>query len=254
MKKVLAVLLLIFSFNLFAGIYKVYFVNGGILVLKEKPDFSKKRVIGETPDGKKIVFLKKLVDFEKTEKANRPKVDKKEKRAIKEEKKKTVTAVTPKSATQKQPLIITAATIGKKANEKKKKTTKKETNPFMSWKNEVSDRDIASDSVPASPTEEIGEKEAENYWRTQFKKINASIKQTEENLKKVKEQLNSLMTEKLNTDDNIVIMRINGEMQKLENKKKKLENNLKQLKKQKEELKEKARKSGALPGWYRDLL
>ncbi len=136
----------------------------------------------------------------------------------------------------------------------KKKTTKKETNPFMSWKNEVSDRDIASDSVPASPTEEIGEKEAENYWRTQFKKINASIKQTEENLKKVKEQLNSLMTEKLNTDDNIVIMRINGEMQKLEKKKIELENDLKKLKKQKEELKEKARKSGALPGWYRDLL
>ena len=253
MKKVLAVLLLIFSFNLFAGIYKVYFVNGGILVLKEKPDFSKKRVIGETPDGKKIVFLKKLVDFEKTEKANKPKEIKKQPQG-KKEKKKSVIVVPSKSTAKKKPLIITEATIGKKANEEKKKTTKKETNPFMSWKNEVSDRDIASDSVSASPTEGMGEKEAENYWRTQFKKINASIKQTEENLKKVKEQLNSLMTEKLNTDDNIVIMRINGEMQKLENKKKKLENNLKQLKKQKEELKEKARRSGALPGWYRDLL
>ncbi len=250
MKKVFMLLLFIFSINLFAGIYKVYFVNGGILVLKEKPDFSKERVIGETPDGKKIVFLKKLVDFEKTEKANRPKKIKKETQG-KKEKKKSVIVVSSKSTAKKQPLIITEATVGKKDKEKKKKSIK-EQNPWMSWKNETAEKDVVSDSN--SSTTGMSEEEAKKYWRSQFSRINSAIKETQTKINAIQEELNRLMTDKLNTDDNIVIMRINGEMQKLEKKKKELENNLNKLKKQKEELQDKARKSGALPGWYRDLL
>ncbi len=248
MKKVLILLLLVFSFNLFAGIYKVYFVNGGILVLKEKPDFSKERVIGITPDGKKIVFLKRLVDFEKTEKANQPKKAEKEKKA---EKKKAITIIPSKPTNKKPPLIITEATIGKKDKDKKKKN-KKEQHPWMSWKNEVGESDAGLDSD--SPVEEMSEEEAKKYWRGQFKKINTAIAKTEKKIKEIQEEMNRLMTEKLNTDDNIVIMRINGEMQKLEKKKKELENKLKKYKKQKEDLKDKARRAGALPGWYRDLI
>ncbi len=247
MKKALLFILLIFSFNLFAGIYKVYFKNGGFLVLKEKPDFSKERIIGVTPDGKKILFTKRLVDFEKTEKANKPK---KVSKQIKE-KKKAITVIPSKPSIKKPPLIITEATIGKKDKEKKDKS-KKEQNPWMSWKNEIEEGDLGSGSN--SPVEGMSEEEAKKYWRSQFKKVNAAIKNTQDKINAIQEELNRLMTEKLNTDDNIVIMRINGEMQKLEKKKKQLEEKLKKLKKQKEDLKDKARRSGALPGWYRDLI
>ncbi len=250
MKKGLIVLFIIFAFNLFAGIYKVCFVNGGILVLKEKPDFSKERIIGVTPDGKKIVFLKKLVDFEKTEKANAPK------KKVIEKTKKTIKVIPSKPKPTKEPLIITEATVGKKKTDKDKKDLKKkEKNPFMSWKEEAAEGDLRdTEAKGVSPIEGMSEKEAEKYWRSQFIRINTAIAQTEKSIRKVEEELNRLMTEKLNTDDNIVIMRINGEMEKLEKKKKELKKSLENLKREKEKLKDKARKSGALPGWYRDLI
>ncbi len=253
MRKVIILLFVVFSINIFAGIYKVYFINGGIVVLKEKPDFSKERIIGITPDGKKIVFLKKLVDFEKTKKANAPTKEKKEKQELKS---KTVNIIPPaaKSSSNKKPLIITEATVGKQNKEDKK--LEKKYKPYMEWKKETFknySRDLPLRDVP-SPVSGMNEKDAEKYWRNQFKKINSAIEQTEKEIKIVQEELNRLMTDKLNTDDNIVIMQINEDMQKLEKKKKLLEKKLNRLKKEKSDLQEKARKSGALPGWYRDLI
>ncbi len=255
MRKVIILLFVVFSINLFAGIYKVYFINGGIVVLKEKPDFSKERIIGITPDGKKIVFLKKLVDFDKTKKANAPSKNKKEKEKLKS---KTISVIPPaaKSSSNKKPLIITEATVGKQKKKSKKVGNEKKNNPYMEWKQEAlkdDSRDLPLGDVPP-PVSGMKEKNAEMYWRNQFKKINSAIEQTEKEIKFVQEELNRMMTDKLNTDDNIVIMQINEDMQKLEKKKKLLEKKLNRLKKEKSDLQEKARKSGALPGWYRDLI
>ncbi|BBB33029.1 hypothetical protein TTHT_1526 [Thermotomaculum hydrothermale] len=254
MKKVVVMLFVLFAFNLFAGIYKVYFINGGILVLKEKPDFSKKVIIGITPDGKKISFPKKLVDFKKTEEANKPEKKKK----VVETQKKTIKILDSKETiekkSKKKPLIITESTVKLEKKDKKKEKNKK-ANPYMSWKNEEPEADITNDSAAAmSPTEGMSEEQAEKYWREKFITLNNSIKKTKEEIDAIQKELNRLMTEKLNTDDNIVIMNINAQMTKLEKKKKKLQERLKTLKKQKEDLQEQARKSGALPGWYRDLI
>ncbi len=251
MKKVVVFMLILFSLSTFAGIYKVYFINGGLLVLKEKPDFSKEKIIGITPDGKKIMFRKKLVDFEKTKKANEKKKSEK-----KEKKKKSIKVIPSKPQTtykkNNRVLIITEETIGRKKEDNKKKKEKSK-NPYMAWKDEVNEiAESGEDSY--SETEGMSEEEAKAYWRGKFIKVNKAIEQTSKKIKNIQSELNRLLTEKLNTDDNIVIMQINAEMEKLEKKKKQLEEKLKNLKKEKEKLKDEARRAGALPGWYRDLI
>jgi len=251
MKRFLLILLILFSVNVFAGYYKVFFKNGGVLILKSKPDFSKEKVYGITFEGKKVVFSKKYVDLEKTKKANMPKPkETKKKTDSKKTAEKSNPFVYPK--TKKPPLIITEATVGKR--EKKDKPTKKKSNPFMSWRDEEGGAP-PEDYLEGSELGRFGsEEEAERYWRSKFIAVNNSIKETEDAIKKIQSELNRLFTEKLNTDDTIYIMKINQEMEKLEKKKKSLEKKLIQLKKRKKELKEEARRAGALPGWYRDLI
>ncbi len=249
MRKFLILLFVIFSLNLFAGIYKVYFINGGVIVLKEKPDFSPKRIIGVMPDGKKIVFLKKLVDFKRTEEANKP--EPKSKKIVKQKKK--IKVIPSVKHSSKPPLIITEATVGKKEKKGKKTKDKKETNPWTSWKNEGA-KDSNLSEGDASDSGEMNEEDAKKYWRSQFIRVNNSITNTKDEINVIQEELNRLTSQKLNTDDNIMIMKINGQISKLEKQKKVLESKLKKYKKQKEDLKDKARRAGALPGWYRDLI
>lgn len=255
MKRLVLILLILFSVNVFADYYKVYFKNGGVLMLKNKPDFSKEKVYGITFEGKKVVFSKKYVDMEKTLKANKPKPKKEvKKKKVKKTNMKSNPFVSSKN--KKPPLIITEATIGKKNKDKKKKAVKagkKKTNPFMEWMDD-------DDGSLAEPAEEDGistfanEEEAKKYWRSKFIAVNNSIKETENSIKKIQSELNRLFSEKLNTDDTFYIMKVNKKMEQLEKKKKALEKKLLQLKKKKNKLKDEARKAGALPGWYRDLI
>ncbi len=269
MKKLIVILITLFSLAVFAEGYKVYFKNGGFMVLKQKPDFSKEKVVGILPDGNKILFSKSQVDFERTEKANSPKKEVKPKKSEKKQdisKKSNPFVSAKKSATAKKPLIITEQTVGRKTNNKgsntkasSKKKKLKPSNPFQNWMKEES-KEIPSDNpgiindAPPSNSAGADEKAMELYWRTKFTEVNNAIKETEQKLKAVSEQLNRLMTEKLNTDDTIYIMRINKQMNELEKKKKELQKQLSDLKAEKENLKESARKAGALPGWYRDLI
>ncbi|GEM_PF-2095412 len=271
MKRLMLLIILFFAVNVFAGYYKVYFKNGGFVLLSKKPDFSKQKIVGYTLDGRKILFSKRMVDFEKTKKANaKVKVKKNKKTARVTKNKKSIYRIDKR--TGKRTLIITDETIGRntyKSKEPEKKN--EELPPYFQWKNEKAEKehpvrefdyekyDEAMEegkilNEDKGNVQEGDEEMGEAYWRNRFKNINNAIKKTEDKIKKIDSELNRLLTDKLVTDDNIYIMKINKQMNELREKKKKLEKKLKEYKKAKKDLIEEARRSGALPGWYRDLI
>lgn len=263
MKKFLIMVILLLSTSLFAG-YKLVLRNGAVMELKSKPDLSGKMVTGETVDGKRIIVPARIVDMAATQSMNRhdsqlatPVPVRQEPGTPEPEPSPVVEAPEPvktvpvEEATAKKPdpLIITNDTIRKptSAVSPKEETARPSQPPVTTGPEE---------GVPAEDSNDNQRRDrsgkTESYWRGRFQANQSAILGAEEQLEKVQVELNRLFSARLNTDDEMARRRLNEDIDRLNEIKERTERQLAALKGEKQDLIKEARKSGALPGWYRD--
>ncbi len=253
--------ILILSFPALAG-YKLVFINGATLELKEKPDLTLRLIQGETLSGKAVIFPARFVDIPATHRLNEPElkpndpvVPKPEPRAAKPMVSEKPDMPEPKQTTDQsgERLVITNDTIQRPVP-----TEEPETEASTVARQGAPRRNVETGVETGLPSRDSGYVDdagrGESYWRSKFETNRNMIQRAEKALEDVKLELNRLVSERIQTDDEVYRRRLIGDIQELEKKKKNLEDQLEGLRREKENLKEEARRSGALPGWYRDYV
>jgi len=236
-------LFLIVSLSVFAS-YTVILKNGATITTKEKPDFSKTLIQVVSSSGKKLVLKKEIIDIEASEKFNMPKKktelqSNSDKKNISNSKSKTNT----QNTSTKKEIVITDKNFKRTVEPTNKTSVKNKNNSSKHHYYENMD-------APMSETEDTGG--GESYWKSVFAMNKSNIDLAESKLKKMEELMSKFASSKLQSTDTMYIMNISKEMDTLQIKINKQKEKVKLLKQQKSDLLEKARKSGALPGWYRD--
>ncbi len=247
MKKWL-IFLIIFMMVPAFGAYKLVLRNGSVLTLVKKPDLSGKQVTVETVKGKRMIFPTRFVDTVATRQANAKKVlPKKPKPSIAPVRTKPLEQkISPgekKSRKLRVPLVITNETLKGLVTEDE--AAKEEEKNLVTETTPVEER-----SEETEPTDDQGH--TEEYWREKFTEnldLQAGIRK---DLKKMQTKLNAMVSQRLQTDDELEKRSLAGKIQALQNQMDKAKAQLEKLKQDKKKLLEKARTSGALPGWYRD--
>lgn len=260
----LAIVVLIISLPVMAG-YKLVFQNGAVLDLKEKPDLTLRLIQGETLTGKAVIFPARLVDISATQRLNDELLKPGDPVAPKPEPgpSKSMERIEPVVAQpsgpelpvqdRKEPLVITNDTIP--ASDRKPESDQTETGQTGEAEARRNVETGVEEGVPRSETGYVDSTgRGESYWRSKFQNNRNQIQQTEKTLQDVQLELNRLASERIQTDDEVYRRQLIGEIQELEKRKKTLQDQLAGLKQEKQELKEQARRSGALPGWYRDYV
>lgn len=262
MKRVMVFIgILVVTLPVLAG-YKLVFQNGAMLELKEKPDLTLRLIQGETMAGKAVIFPARLLDRSATERLNEQELKPNDPVAERPEPlpakpMKTVEPVRPEQATVSEPsgepLIITNDTIQRPVPEKKPDSP-----PATEGGESEARRNVDTGMEQGLSPRDSGyvddKGRGESYWRSRFENNQKMIQRTEKSLEELQLELNRLAGEQIQTDDEVYRRRLIGDIQELEKKKKTLQDQLDGLRKEKQELKEEARRSGALPGWYRDYV
>jgi len=264
MKKMAILLLMLATVSVFAG-YKIVLNNGAVLELKQQPDMSGRMIQGETLDGKRIIVPTRIVNLDATHRINmqseapvsdarpQPQVPPAQSEPPRQE-----TVNQPQSAVrqpvietgpgaEKKPeLVITQDTVGKPDSQQESTVRSEKPAPT---------RNIPEDSrVEERPDDEHRDSSGrtESYWRGKFEDNRRQTIAAQDQLEQVESELNRLFTVQLNTDDDVYRRRLDEDIQKLNALKDRLTKQLDTLKQEKADLLEDARRSGALPGWYRD--
>ncbi len=254
MRCIKILLMLLVSLSVFAQ-YTVVLKNGLHLTAKKKPDFSKKIVEIVKEDGKKFILRADVIDLNATKKIN----EKKKLKAVGSYEKKD--NITVKTTTAKNKNVSSSVTDNKKVfviNEKNfiksDKTDKKKSkkNKSKSYSNISADAERASEYDSFDERSELEDKHGESYWRGVFAENKVKLDAAKNKLNKMEENMKMLASAKIQSTDTIYIMQITKEMNTLQEKIDKQKQVVMSLQREKEKLLERARREGALPGWYRD--
>ena len=263
MRRFLIILMLLIGTSLFAG-YKLVLRNGAVMELKSKPDLSGKMVTGETVDGKRIIVPARIIDMAATQSRNQAESqpaapvpaaqepvtpEPEPSPAVVEPVSANVTPVADETTEKPDPLIITNETIirAKPAASPTEQATKPAEPPTTTGPEEVS-----SSGDPADGQRRDRSGRTESYWRGRFEANRSATLRAEEQLQKVQVELNRLFSARLNTDDELARRRLNEDIDQLNEIKERTEKQLSTLRAENQDLFKEARRSGALPGWYRD--
>jgi crotonobetainyl-CoA:carnitine CoA-transferase CaiB-like acyl-CoA transferase len=249
-------LLVVFiSFSVFAQ-YTVVLKNGLQLKVKEKPDFSKQMVEIVKDDGKKLILKTTLIDIEATKEVNKEKNQQKAQSANNlSVKKNTSVDNIVKTTDNKKVFVINEKNFVKFQDKDGKKDTKKKTE--SRYYSKVSDKEerivekYNSDNREED-SDELDNKNGESYWREIFANNKTKLDVAKLNLQKMEERMNQLSSAKIQSTDTMYIMQITKEMNILQEKINKQKQVVDSLQREKQKLLERARREGALPGWYRD--
>jgi len=247
MKRGLILMALLLVVPAYCG-YKLVFRNGAVLEVTAKPDLSGTTVRAQTTDGKRVILPVRLLDLAATEVLNRPlppkppvpeKTEKPEARPVP-----VPTTETPTA----KPLIITEETVGKP----EKRETRSESGGANNRSVPASEVEEEPGAEPRGPVDDQGRDE--RYWREQFARNRNETTAVQTRIEQVQMELNRLTGERIRTDDEVYRRQLIGKINQLQAGLDKLNRQLETLKAQKQKLLEEARRSGALPGWYRDYV
>ncbi len=257
MKK-LAIFLILFMIVPVFGAYKLVLTNGAVLELAQKPDLSGKQVTAETVKGKRIIFPARFVDRAATKLVNRkkPEADKQAipvQKVVPDATENEVQVLIKRPAQSHAPLIITNETLERKAQQADTGETVTPEKPARVEKNEEGVPNITALEEEGEMAPQVDDNgHGEDYWRGKFQENQAAQAGLKKGLKKMQLKLNAMVGRKLQTDDELEKRALTGKIQELQKRIDKAKAELLKLKEEKGKLLEKARTSGALPGWYRD--
>ena len=267
MQKVAVLAVFLCCSSLFAG-YKVVFRNGAVVELKAMPDLTGRMVEGETLDGKRIIVPVRIIDLEATRAYNqtaevqRPAVAqevpvKPEKPAeqvpvhpVRENPELVERPATEAGRTPSKPFVITEETVGKPEPKEQPSAESAREAALARTNTNVREEPMSEETEGGEIRDSSGR--TESYWQGRFEANRSQTRATEEQVEKVQDELNRLFTLQLSTDDDIYKRRIDQDIQKLTELMDRLRKQLTSLQKEKADLLDEARRSGALPGWYRD--
>lgn len=245
-------LFLFISLSVFAD-YTIVLNNGATLILEKKPDFTKKMISIVKKDGQKLLLKKEIIDLDATEKANLPKVEKKQatKKIDKNENKKEEQKIINESPnSNKKILVLTDKNFKRNENSKQKSNT----NSKKTYESNINNEGENSDEMNSQNSSGISDREGkgEEYWTKLFQNNKLELNEAENELKQMNDKMNKMAADKLGSTDTMFIMTISETMNKLQVNIDKQKIFIQSIKDEKQKLLDKAKKSGALPGWYRD--